>query len=57
MWAIAGHNLTSLSAQQLVDCDHLSNGCGGGFINSAYDYIKLVGGLESYESYPYPYKR
>jgi len=53
MDAIAGHGLRSLSMQQLVDCDHSSYGCNGGYTTTAYDYIKSAGGLDTYDSYPY----
>jgi len=53
MWAIAGKPLTSLSMQQLVDCDHTSHGCGGGSPSSAWNYLRQAGGQDSYSSYPY----
>jgi len=57
MWAIAGHNLTSLSMQQVLDCDRLSLHCDGGDPPSAYLYAMEVGGLESFASYPYTGRR
>lgn len=30
-WALAGHKLTELSMQQIVDCDPLDFGCAGGW--------------------------
>jgi len=39
--------------QQIVDCDHVDDGCGGGNPPTAYDYVIRAGGLEGYESYPY----
>ncbi|KAL6010369.1 putative cysteine protease rd19d [Asimina triloba] len=59
---IATGKLLSLSAQQLVDCDHTcdlkhkddcNNGCHGGLMTNAYKYLMDVGGLEEESSYPY----
>jgi hypothetical protein len=36
-WALAGHKLTGLSMQQIVDCSWWDDGCGGGFPSYAYD--------------------
>eukprot|EP01125_Pyxidicula_operculata_P003740 TRINITY_DN149_c0_g2_i1.p1 TRINITY_DN149_c0_g2~~TRINITY_DN149_c0_g2_i1.p1 ORF type:complete len:351 (-),score=86.91 TRINITY_DN149_c0_g2_i1:95-1000(-) len=46
-------NMTLLSPQQVVDCDYLAFGCGGGEPVLAYEYILGAGGLESEEAYPY----
>jgi cathepsin F len=53
MWALAGHNLTSLSMQQIVSCDKNDDGCGGGDPPTAYQYVISAGGLEYYKDYPY----
>ncbi|KAL6205672.1 hypothetical protein ACLB2K_022926 [Fragaria x ananassa] len=44
--------LISLSEQQLVDCSSQNNGCGGGSLKLAYDYVEQ-NGLAREESYPY----
>ena len=51
--ALAGNNLTSLSEQQLMDCDTLSESCEGGSMLSAFLYAWLNGGMCSEASYPY----
>jgi len=53
LWAIAGHGLRELSAQQLVSCDRMSDGCGGGSPANAWEYIHSAGGQDSLASYPY----
>jgi len=62
-WALAGNNLTSLSEQNLVDCDHhcttfedeeaCDSGCNGGLPNNAYMYIMQNGGINTEKGYPY----
>jgi len=51
-WALAGHPLTSLSVEQIVDCDTTCYGCGGGWPYLAYEYVEPVG-QDSNASYPY----
>jgi cathepsin F/cysteine peptidase B len=56
MWAIAGYNLTSLSEQQLVSCDHtFSYGCNGGGSILADWYLtdEHNGTVYTEASYPY----
>merc|ERR1712000_126023 len=52
-WKLAGHDLVSLSEQQLVDCDKVDQGCNGGEMADGFRYsIKNGNMLES----EYPYK-
>ncbi|XP_055811787.1 cysteine protease XCP1-like [Solanum dulcamara] len=47
-------NLTSLSEQELIDCDTKYNsGCNGGLMDYAFQFIVSQGGLHKEDDYPY----
>jgi C1A family cysteine protease len=47
------YGLEVLSAQQINSCDKRDGGCNGGNTETAYQYVKGAGGIESEEDYPY----
>ncbi|XP_044953138.1 ervatamin-C-like [Hordeum vulgare subsp. vulgare] len=51
--SIRTRNLTSLSVQQLLDCDKGNEGCRGGNAEGAFKYMIHNGGIETEAEYPY----
>lgn len=46
--------LISLSEQELVDCNTgENNGCNGGLMEHAFEFIEKTGGIASEADYPY----
>ncbi|KAL1295151.1 probable cysteine protease RD19D isoform X2 [Arachis ipaensis] len=63
---IATGKLLNLSEQQLIDCDNkcditdktaCDNGCQGGLMTNAYNYLMEAGGVEEEATYPYTQNR
>lgn len=52
-----GANMTELSEQNLVDCDPVDQGCNGGFMKDAFEFIQREGGIENEQDYPYVARR
>jgi cysteine peptidase B len=54
-WFLAGNTLTSLSEQLLVSCDTIDEGCNGGLMDNAFQWLinKHQGIVYTEASYPY----
>lgn len=50
---ITTKDLVSLSEQELVDCNSKNNGCDGGLMQDAFEFIKKQGGITTEQNYPY----
>lgn len=50
---IKTNQLVSLSEQELVDCESDNEGCNGGLMENAYEFIKETGGVTTEQIYPY----
>lgn len=57
LYAIKYNKILDLSEEQLLDCDQVNNGCDGGNMADAFDYIRKAGGLMSEKDYKYTEKK
>jgi C1A family cysteine protease len=54
-WFLANHSLTAVSEQQLVSCDTVDQGCNGGLMDNAFQWLiqNRQGKIATESSYPY----
>jgi len=54
-WFLAGHSLVALSEQEFVSCDHVDQGCNGGLMDNAFEWVvsNRQGQVTSETAYPY----
>jgi len=54
-WKLAGNSLTSVSEQELVSCDKIDDGCQGGLMDNAYEWLvsRKQGKIVTESAYPY----
>jgi C1A family cysteine protease len=53
-WQVSGKPLISLAEEELVQCDKgKDEGCNGGIMENAYEWIMKNGGITTEELYPY----
>ncbi|OVA20771.1 Peptidase C1A [Macleaya cordata] len=54
--AIKTKELVSLSVQEIIDCGPLIDGCKGGTVSGAFEYV-IVNGIATEKDYPYTARR
>lgn len=54
-WKLAGHELTSLSEQEIASCDTIDNGCNGGLMQNVFRWLLEArnGQIATEKSYPF----
>eukprot|EP00639_Heterosigma_akashiwo_P004891 CAMPEP_0194576038 /NCGR_PEP_ID=MMETSP0292-20121207/11296_1 /TAXON_ID=39354 /ORGANISM="Heterosigma akashiwo, Strain CCMP2393" /LENGTH=400 /DNA_ID=CAMNT_0039427973 /DNA_START=71 /DNA_END=1273 /DNA_ORIENTATION=- len=52
-WALTTGQLVDLSEQYLTDCDSSDDGCSGGMMSSAYEWVIKNGGMQTLSEYPF----